>query len=115
MLARLDELEAAHDGQAPAAAALKRLHGERRAKFLADLDPNVTREADVGALRLDLIELERDAISEAYEKNLITDESRRRLERGFDLEEASLRHARAEEGGGSDALSQTRRRPPPPI
>jgi CPA1 family monovalent cation:H+ antiporter len=99
VLARLDQLEAAADGQAPAAAALKKLHGERRAKFLADLDPNVTREADVGALRLELIALERDAIGEAYENNLITDESRRRLERGFDLEEASLRHARGEEGG----------------
>ena len=99
VLARLDELETTANGQRPAAAALKKLHGERRAKFLADLDPEVTREADVTALSLDLIALERDAIGEAYEKNLITDESRRRLERGFDLEEASLLHARGDSGG----------------
>ena len=97
VLARLDVIEKAEDGQKPAAAALRRLHAERRAKFLADLDPEVTREADVAALRLDLIGLERASIAEAYEKNLITDESRRRLEREFDLEEASLRHATAGE------------------
>ena len=96
VLARLDEIEQAADGQKPAAAALRRLHAERRAKFLADLDPNVTREADVAALRLDLIGLERASIAEAYEKNRITDESRRQLEREFDLEEASLRHATGE-------------------
>ncbi len=45
-------------------------------------------------MRLDLIGVERAAIGDAYEKNLITDESRRRLEREFDLEEASVLHAR---------------------
>jgi CPA1 family monovalent cation:H+ antiporter len=99
VIARLDEWERKADGQGPAVAALRKLHGERRAKFLADLDPNVTREADVSALHLDLVALERDAIGEAYEQNLITDESRRRLERGFDLEEASLRHALGLAGG----------------
>ena len=92
VIARLDEIEREGDGQGPAAAALKKLHAERRAKYLADLDPDARHAADVAALRLDLIGLERAEMGEAYEKNLITDESRRRLEREFDLEEASLRH-----------------------
>ncbi len=97
MLARLDAL--AHEPSAPrsAVAALRELHGERRAKFLADLDPELTgSEADLATLRLDLIGVERASIGEAYENNLITDESRRRLERAYDLEEASVRHALGE-------------------
>jgi hypothetical protein len=79
--------------------ALRQLHGERRAKFLADLDPELTgSEADLATLRLDLIGIERAAIGEAYENNLITDESRRRLERAYDLEEASVRHALGDSG-----------------
>ena len=93
VLQRLDEMERETQAQGPAVAALRRLHEERRAKYLADLDPEVTREADVVALRLDLVGLERAALGQAYAQNLITDESRRRLEREFDLEEASLRHA----------------------
>jgi NhaP-type Na+/H+ or K+/H+ antiporter len=94
VLNRLDELDAAPESRPSAVAALRRYHGERRARFVAELDPEVTPEPlDVVAMRLDLIGVERAAIGEAYAKNLITDESRRRLERSFDLEEASVRHA----------------------
>ena len=96
VLARLDALDADPGSRAPGVAALRKFHGERRARFLAELDPDVTPEPlDVVAMRLDLIRVERAAIGEAYEKNLITDESRRRLERAFDLEEASVRDAAA--------------------
>jgi CPA1 family monovalent cation:H+ antiporter len=100
VLARLGRMEADPHARNSAVAALQKYHGERRAKFLADLDEaNAVDEDDVTALRLSLIDVERDAIAQAYEKNLITDESRRRLERGFDLEEASVRHASGEAGG----------------
>src|SRR5947209_4659748 len=100
VLARLEALERDPKARPSAVAALRRLHGERRAKFLADLAPEPNGdEADVVALRLDLIGVERAAIGAAYEENVITDESRRRLEREFDLEEASVRHALGEAGG----------------
>ena len=94
VLARLEALDASPDSARPAVAALQKFHGERRARLLAELDPAVTPEPlDVVAMRLDLIAVERRAIGEAYARNQITDESRRRLERAFDLEEASVRDA----------------------
>ena len=97
VLARLDALERDAHARPSAVSALRKLHGERRAKFLADLEPDpFAGEADVAELTLDLINVERASIGEAYENNLITDESRRRLEREFDLEEASVQHARGE-------------------
>ncbi len=99
VLARLDALAREPNAPPSAVSALRQLHGERRAKFLADLDPELTgSEADLATLRLDLIGIERAAIGEAYENNLITDESRRRLERAYDLEEASVRHALGDSG-----------------
>jgi hypothetical protein len=93
VLVRLDALDS-QPGTLPAVTALRRFHGERRARFVDELEEASAPEThDVGAIRLDLIQIERAAIGEAYEKNLITDESRRRLERAFDLEEASVRHA----------------------
>ena len=98
VLARLDALEADPGSRPSAIGALRKYHGERRARLIADLDPALTPEPlDVMAMRLDLVAVERAALNKAYEKNLITDESRRRLERAFDLEEASVRHA-----GGQD-------------
>jgi Na+/H+ antiporter len=97
VLARLDTLARDPRVRPPIVSALRKLHGERRATFLADLGPDPSAgEDDLAELRLDLIEVERAAIGEAYENNLIVDESRRRLEREFDLEEASVRHARGE-------------------
>jgi CPA1 family monovalent cation:H+ antiporter len=95
VLDRLDKLERDAHARPSAVSALRKLHGERRATFLAELGPDpFAGEVDVAALTLDLISVERSSIGEAYEKNLITDESRRRLEREFDLEEASVLHAR---------------------
>ncbi|MDE3177774.1 MAG: cation:proton antiporter, partial [Pseudomonadota bacterium] len=100
VLARLDALGREPGSRPSAVAALRKLHRERQAKFLADLAPEpAAEEADLAALRLDVIGVERAAIGEAYAQNLITDESRRRLEREFDLEEASVRHALGETGG----------------
>ena len=77
--------------------ALRRLEYERRANFVDGAD---TTQADipitaVNALRLDLIDAERLAVGAEYEKNRITDEARRRIERELDLEEASIRHSLA--------------------
>jgi len=99
VLARLDALERDSQSRPSAVAALRRFHGERRAKFLAELDPDPgLGEADLVALQLELIGVERASIANAYEKNLITDESRRRLERELDLVEASVRHELREGG-----------------
>ncbi len=93
VLARLDVLSSEAQSRPSAVTALRRFHGERRAKFLADLDPDPSLgEADLVALQLELIGVERASIGKAYENNLITDESRRRLERELDLVEASVRH-----------------------
>lgn len=100
VLARLDALERAPGSRPSAVAALKKLHGERQARFLADLAPEPAAEgADLAALGLDLIGVERAAIDRSYAQNLITDETRRRLERAFDLEEARVRNASDEAGG----------------
>jgi monovalent cation/hydrogen antiporter len=73
---------------------LKRRHSDRRSMIALKaqaptLDAEVAASAD---LHIKLIDAERAAISAAYEANRITDESRRRIERELDLEEARIRH-----------------------
>jgi NhaP-type Na+/H+ or K+/H+ antiporter len=75
--------------------ALKRRHSDRRAMIASKaqaprLESGVAASAD---LHVRLIEAERAAIAAAYDANRITDESRRRIERELDLEEARIRHA----------------------
>ena len=101
-LALLDQTEKAAGGPSPAVEALRRLQYERRANFVDGTDE---AQADfpvavVAALRLDLIAAERLANSAEYEKNRITDEARRRIERELDLEEASIRHSLARSSDG---------------
>ena len=100
-LALLDRAEQSAGRPSPAIEALRRLQYERRANFVDGTDE---AQADipvtvVNALRLDLIEAERKANSAEYEKNRITDEARRRIERELDLEEASIRHSMARDAG----------------
>jgi CPA1 family monovalent cation:H+ antiporter len=101
VLAALEAAEKEAATPPEAIEALRRLHRERRANFLLGAERKAAEEeiADIEALQLRLVEAERNAIADAYEANKITDEARRRIEREFDLEEASLRHALAGRNG----------------
>ena len=88
--------------EAPPAAldAMRRRHLDRRA-MIALKGEAAAPELEgprASALHIKLIDAERAAIAAAYDSNRITDESRRRIERELDLEEARIRHAH--EGGG---------------
>ena len=111
--ARSEALEVAHarlkqfvaDGRASSAAhALLRARHEYRAGRLA---PPPAKEVADGAasayaLRLELIAAEREFIYQQLQAGKITDESRRRIERELDLEEASV--ACKAEGGEEPPL-----------
>ncbi len=75
--------------------ALRHQHKVRRAMILSTADETTPDDPvhDTNALRLSLIDAERAALNAAYEAGQIADEGRRRVEREFDLEEATLRHA----------------------
>ena len=75
--------------------AVRQHHQVRRAMIVATADETTPDDPvhDSYALRLRLIGAERAAINAAYEAGQITDEGRRRAEREFDLEEATIRHA----------------------
>jgi CPA1 family monovalent cation:H+ antiporter len=76
------------------AEALRRAYADRRARLLASAEaPEPPDTPARCALELRLIDAERQSIAEAYERNRITDEARRRIERELDLEEARVRHA----------------------
>jgi Na+/H+ antiporter len=91
VLERIDRIEAEDAGSQGAYDALRRFHRERRANLVAAGDVNKPT-TDMKSLELKLIAVERGAISTAYEGNRISDESRRRIEREFDLEEARIRN-----------------------
>jgi monovalent cation/hydrogen antiporter len=76
------------------AEALRRAYADRRARLAASAEsPEPPDTPARCALELRLIDAERQSIGEAYERNRITDEARRRIERELDLEEARVRHA----------------------
>ena len=104
VLARLDEARKSEGAPTATIEALRRLEVERRQSFVAGVGDDVLEApaAQVDALRLQLIEVERSAIGTAYDDNRITDEARRRIERELDLEEASLRHSMASHTGLSE-------------
>lgn len=85
--------------------ALRRRHLDRRA-MVALKGKAVAPEFEgprASALHIKLIDAERAAIAAAYDANRITDESRRRIERELDLEEARIRHAH--EGGAREEVA----------
>jgi CPA1 family monovalent cation:H+ antiporter len=67
----------------------------RRRQIPDDLDHGLARARVNNDLRLELIAAEREFLYELLRQGHITDESRRRLERDLDLEEAAI-HARRE-------------------
>jgi monovalent cation/hydrogen antiporter len=89
---RLEELAAAGDIPDEVLSALRTRHeyrASRLRKTLAD-DDSLLEAATAGSLRTDLIDAERRYIFQLLEEGRITDESRRRIERELDLEEASV-------------------------
>jgi CPA1 family monovalent cation:H+ antiporter len=101
--ARLKQFVA--DGRASSAAhALLRARHEYRAGRLAQPAPEDDKDgaASTYALRLELIAAEREYIYRQLQEGKITDESRRRIERELDLEEASI--ACKAEGGEEPPL-----------
>ena len=93
-LAELDRLE--RRGADPAAVAvLRRRHSDRLAEYVGTADVRikgspVTTDAHLQAL---LIAAERQRIAQVYARHAITDDTRRRIERELDLEDARNRHA----------------------
>ncbi len=93
--------------------ALRRRHLDRRAMMAQKAQAAAPEFAGpkAAALHVKLIDAERAAIAAAYDANRITDESRRRIERELDLEEARIRHVHDE--GASGTESDARREPIP--
>ncbi|HTS21711.1 MAG TPA: Na+/H+ antiporter [Casimicrobiaceae bacterium] len=94
---RLEALDAVLqrlDGESGAPVdALRRAYADRRARIAASEGASSNPDTAARcALELVLIGAERASIAASYEENRITDESRRRIERELDLEEARVRH-----------------------
>ena len=73
-----------------AVALLRTRHEARRQQFPANLTDGVAAAKLAGRLRLDLIAAEREHLLKLLRDGKITDESRRKIERELDLEEASI-------------------------
>jgi len=65
-------------------------HDARKQQYPRSLDDGVELAALGAELRLELIEVEREYLFQSLRDGKITDESRRRIERELDLEEASI-------------------------
>ena len=87
---------------------LRRQHADRRTHLAATADEGTPDDpvAEAGALELHLVDVERAALSRAYEEGRLTDEARRRTERELDLEDARIRHALASAGAGGDGSDE---------
>jgi CPA1 family monovalent cation:H+ antiporter len=73
-----------------AIALLRTRHEARRQQFPVNLTDGVEAAKLAGRLRLDLIAAEREHLLKLLRDGRITDESRRKIERELDLEEASI-------------------------
>ncbi|GJD49062.1 putative Na(+)/H(+) exchanger [Methylobacterium crusticola] len=107
VLAAIDEVAA--NGASPTAVnALRRRHADRRRHLATTADERTPEDpvADESALQLRLVDVERAAITRAYDENRLTDEARRRIEREFDLEEARVRYAGASAGANGGDLAE---------
>jgi CPA1 family monovalent cation:H+ antiporter len=86
----LEQIAAERGLGAEAIALLNARHDHRMRLIPADLDEGFARIRLSNDLRLELIAAERDFLYELLRQGRITDESRRRLERELDLEEATI-------------------------
>ena len=93
-LAELQRLQ--NTGADPAAVAvLRRRYRDRRTEYVGTADERIDGSpvASDAKLQTLLVEAERRQIAELYGHNRITDDTRRRIERELDLEDARNRHA----------------------
>jgi CPA1 family monovalent cation:H+ antiporter len=87
---RLDKLAADGDVAPDVAAALAARNAQRTQQMPKRVDDGFEAAAENARLRLELIKAEREYLHQLLREGKITDESRRRLERELDLEEASI-------------------------
>src|SRR5438105_4733578 len=89
-LRRLEELARERGLSDEVAAVLRARHDARRQQYPKSMEDGVELAALGADLRLELIAVEREYLYGLLRDGKITDESRRRLERELDLEEASI-------------------------
>jgi len=89
---RMEELLASREISPEVAELLRVRHDHRRRQLVGD----ELRES-VAALKLELLQVEREFLFDLLREGRITDEARRRLERELDLEEAAIISRRGEE------------------
>jgi monovalent cation/hydrogen antiporter len=94
---RLNGLEADGETSPEVLAILRARHNHRVGQVPADLGDGLKAVAAAAELRAELIAAEREYIYRLLQDGKITDEARRRIERGLDLEEESLAFIRASE------------------
>jgi CPA1 family monovalent cation:H+ antiporter len=87
---RLDKLAAERNLSTEVIAFLNARHDQRARLIPVDLDDGLVSMRSSNNLRLELIAAERDFVYQQLREGKITDESRRRLERDLDLEEAAI-------------------------
>ena len=86
----LEQLATERELNAEIVAFLNARHDHRERLIPSDLDDGMAAMRIRNDLRLELIAAERDFLYELLRNGKITDESRRRLERDLDLEEAAI-------------------------
>jgi CPA1 family monovalent cation:H+ antiporter len=87
---RLSAIAAERNLPAEVTALLHARHEHRRGQYPRTLSDGMETARLNAALRLELIEVERDFLHQLLREGQITDESRRRIERELDLEEAAI-------------------------
>ena len=87
---RLDEMASERTLPEEVTALISNYHDNIRRQFAKTLSEGIERAALNDDLRLELIEAERQHLHRMLREGRITDESRRRIERELDLEEAAL-------------------------
>jgi CPA1 family monovalent cation:H+ antiporter len=87
---RLQAIAVERNLPAEAADILRERHSHRRHQFPRNLTDGIEAARLNATLRLELIAAERDFLQEELRNGRITDESRRRIERELDLEEAAV-------------------------
>ncbi len=99
---RLQEIASERNLPEEITTTLSTYHDSIRRQFPATLTDGVERAALNDGLRLELIEAERQHLHQMLREGRITDESRRRIERELDLEEAGLSLRRGPSHGSPD-------------
>ena len=89
-LRRLEDIARERGLSDEVAAVLRAQHDARKQRYPKSMDDGIELAALGAELRLELIAVEREYLFQLLRDGKITDESRRRLERDLDLEEAAI-------------------------